>query len=192
MASSLEKIWFVIRNRVRGSRVSPSCYIKNPARIELGTRVKIHSQSSLDASSTGAHSYRLRRDNQPVCLCHGFAWWCVDRPWQRAQQFCTDQRCWRRNDRRARSDRARSAVNLLRALHSDSNTAIADQEYIYQPIVIEDDVWIGANSVILAGVTIGSGSLIGAGAVVTRSCEPYSVLVRVPARLLKKRGSDCR
>lgn len=76
--------------------------------------------------------------------------------------------------------------------YSDANTAIADQEYIYKPIVIEDDVWIGANSVILAGVTIGSGSVIGAGAVVTRSCEPYSVLVGVPARLLKKRGLDCR
>lgn len=54
------------------------------------------------------------------------------------------------------------------------------------PIVIEDDVWLGAGCTVLAGVRIGRGSVVGAGAVVTKSIEPYSVAVGVPARVFKK------
>ncbi|MBO5426953.1 MAG: acyltransferase [Prevotella sp.] len=59
-----------------------------------------------------------------------------------------------------------------------------------QPVVIEDDVWCGANVTILKGVTIGRGSVIAAGAVVTKSFPPYSIIGGVPARLLKRRFSD--
>lgn len=55
------------------------------------------------------------------------------------------------------------------------------------PVVIEDDCWIGANVTILKGVTIGRGSVIAAGAVVTKSCEPYSIIGGVPAKLIKMR-----
>ena len=55
-------------------------------------------------------------------------------------------------------------------------------------IVIEDDVWIGAGAIVLAGITIGRGSFVGAGAVVTRSCPPYSILGGVPARVIGNRG----
>lgn len=54
-------------------------------------------------------------------------------------------------------------------------------------IIVEDDVWIGANSVILPGVTIGRGAVIGAGAVVTRNVPPYSIYAGVPARLVRAR-----
>lgn len=55
------------------------------------------------------------------------------------------------------------------------------------PVIIEDDVWTGANVTILKGVTIGRGSVIAAGAVVTKSCEPYSIIGGVPAKLIKMR-----
>lgn len=55
------------------------------------------------------------------------------------------------------------------------------------PVVIEDDVWTGANVTILKGVTIGRGSVIAAGAVVTKSFPPYSIIGGVPAKLLKMR-----
>ena len=55
------------------------------------------------------------------------------------------------------------------------------------PVVIEDDVWCGANVTILKGVTIGRGSVIAAGAVVTRSIPPYSIAGGVPAKILKQR-----
>ena len=57
------------------------------------------------------------------------------------------------------------------------------------PVVIEDDVWCGANVTILKGVTIGRGSVVAAGAVVTRSFPPYSVIGGVPARLIRMRFS---
>lgn len=55
------------------------------------------------------------------------------------------------------------------------------------PVVIEDDVWTGANITILKGVTIGRGSVIAAGAIVTKSCPPYSIIGGVPAKVLKYR-----
>lgn len=55
------------------------------------------------------------------------------------------------------------------------------------PVIIEDDVWCGANVTILKGVTIGHGSVIAAGAVVTKSCPPYSIIGGVPAKVLKMR-----
>ena len=54
-------------------------------------------------------------------------------------------------------------------------------------VVIEDDVWIGANCVITAGVTIKKGSVIAAGSVVTKDVESYSVVAGVPAKLVKYR-----
>ena len=64
---------------------------------------------------------------------------------------------------------------------------IYKQGHSTAPIIIEDDVWIGSNACILAGVSIGKGSIIGAGAVVTKSVESYSVMGGVTARLIKKR-----
>lgn len=58
------------------------------------------------------------------------------------------------------------------------------------PVVIEDDVWVGANVTILCGVTIGRGSVIAAGAVVTKSCAPYSIIGGVPAKLIRMRFTE--
>ena len=56
-----------------------------------------------------------------------------------------------------------------------------------QDVIIEGDSWFGVNVTILSGVTIGRGSVIAAGAVVTKSCPPYSILGGVPAKILKYR-----
>lgn len=52
-------------------------------------------------------------------------------------------------------------------------------------VVIEDDVWMGANVTVLKGVTIGAGSIIAAGSVVTTSIEPGVLAAGVPARVVK-------
>lgn len=54
-----------------------------------------------------------------------------------------------------------------------------------KPIVVEDEAWIGAGVIVLAGVTIGRGSVVAAGAVVARDVEPYTVAGGVPARTIK-------
>lgn len=57
-------------------------------------------------------------------------------------------------------------------------------------IVIGNDVWIGYEAVILAGVTVGDGAIIGTRAVVTKDVPPYTVVGGVPARPIKKRFPD--
>jgi acetyltransferase-like isoleucine patch superfamily enzyme len=62
------------------------------------------------------------------------------------------------------------------------------QSNIARPIVIGDDVWIGAKAVVLAGVTIGQGAIVAAGAVVNQDVEPYAIVGGVPARKLGERS----
>ena len=54
-------------------------------------------------------------------------------------------------------------------------------------VVIEEDCWIGANAIILSGVTIGKGSVVAAGAIVTKDIPPYSIYKGVPPRNLTAR-----
>lgn len=64
------------------------------------------------------------------------------------------------------------------------------REHLSEEIVIEDRVWIGANAVILKGVTIGHEAVIAAGAVVTRDVPPRTVWGGIPAKELKKLSPD--
>ena len=56
---------------------------------------------------------------------------------------------------------------------------------ISEPVIIEDEVWIGEGAVILKGVTVGKRSVIGANAVVTKNVLPYTVVGGVPARFIR-------
>ncbi|MBW1712937.1 MAG: acyltransferase [Deltaproteobacteria bacterium] len=69
----------------------------------------------------------------------------------------------------------------------ESGQPILEQPSKSQKIVIGQDSWIGANSVVVGGVRIGRGSIIGAGAVVTADTEEYSINVGVPARKVGQR-----
>ena len=55
------------------------------------------------------------------------------------------------------------------------------------PIRVGADVWIGANCVVLKGITIGDGAIVAAGSVVTKSVEAYTVVGGIPARLIRAR-----
>lgn len=59
-------------------------------------------------------------------------------------------------------------------------------------IIVGNDVWIGFEAVIMAGVTIGDGAIIGSRAVVTKDIEPYSIVGGVPAKLIRKRFTDSK
>ncbi len=70
--------------------------------------------------------------------------------------------------------------------YTDVNTPIHQQKILVSPIIVEDDCWIAANSVITAGVTIGRHSVIAAGAVVTKNIPPNSVAAGNPAKVIKQ------
>jgi acetyltransferase-like isoleucine patch superfamily enzyme len=72
----------------------------------------------------------------------------------------------------------------------DVSTPIRLQGVTRKPIVIDDDVWIGAGAKILGGSHVGNGCVIGANAVVKGPTLPFGVYVGNPARLLKMRGEN--
>ena len=57
-------------------------------------------------------------------------------------------------------------------------------------IVLEGDIWVGANATILRGVTIGQGAVIAAGAVVTKDAPPFAIVGGVPAKVIKMRFDE--
>lgn len=61
-----------------------------------------------------------------------------------------------------------------------------------QPVTVNNDVWIGANALILRGVTIGEGAIVGAGAVVTHDVSPFTIVAGNPARVIRELTPDER
>lgn len=72
-------------------------------------------------------------------------------------------------------------------LFTDNTVTIKSQGSELKGIIIEDDVWIGANATILDGVTIGKGAVIAAGAVVNKDVTAYNIAGGVPAKMIGKR-----
>lgn len=77
-------------------------------------------------------------------------------------------------------------VTALNHNFADTDKRIDEQGVSTNPVVIEDDIWIGANAVVLPGVTIGHHSVVAAGAVVTKDVPPHSLVAGVPAKIIKQ------
>ena len=70
---------------------------------------------------------------------------------------------------------------------SERMVPIRQQGHEFAQVVIGDDVWIGVDSVILKGVTVGHGAVVGAGSVVTKDVEAFGIVGGVPARVIGSR-----
>lgn len=70
--------------------------------------------------------------------------------------------------------------------YEDIGIPPSKQKVTTSEIIIEDDVWIGANAVIVAGVLIGKHAVVAAGSVVTKNVPPFSVAAGNPARIIKQ------
>ncbi len=71
--------------------------------------------------------------------------------------------------------------------------AFADASNAYEPAgdtVIGNDVWIGAEAMIMPGIKVGHGAVIGSRALITKDVEPYTIVGGNPAKVIKKRFSD--
>lgn len=81
-------------------------------------------------------------------------------------------------------------VTALNHNFADSNLRIDEQGVTTSPVSIADDVWIGANAVVLPGVSIGQHVVVAAGAVVTKDVPSYSLVAGVPAKIIKNLKSQ--
>ena len=76
-------------------------------------------------------------------------------------------------------------VTALNHNFANKNLRIDEQGVSTNPVTIGDDIWIGANAVILPGVKIGNHSVVAAGAVVTKDVPPHTLVSGVPAKIIK-------
>jgi acetyltransferase-like isoleucine patch superfamily enzyme len=81
-----------------------------------------------------------------------------------------------------------SHVSITTLTHDYTSSNMRFANAISKPIIINNDVWIGTNSTILPGTRIGVGAVVGAGSVVTKDVPPYSIVVGVPAKVVKYRS----
>ena len=77
-------------------------------------------------------------------------------------------------------------ITALNHNFEDPDKKIDEQGISTSAVTIEDDVWIGANAVVLPGVTIGNHSVVAAGAVVTKDVPPHSLVAGIPAKVIKQ------
>lgn len=74
--------------------------------------------------------------------------------------------------------------------YSSLEQPIFSQQCTSKGVMIDDDVWIGANAVVIDGVTIAKHSIVAAGAVVTKDFPEYSIIGGNPAKLIRSRISE--
>jgi len=77
-------------------------------------------------------------------------------------------------------------VTALNHNFADTSKRMDDEGVNTMPVTIEDDVWIGANAVVLPGVRIGTHAVVAAGAIVTKDVPPHSLVAGVPAKVIKQ------
>jgi acetyltransferase-like isoleucine patch superfamily enzyme len=189
----LRKLLFpaLLRSSGRSTIFGRGMVLRHPDRIDIGEGTAIDDNVMLEAGGGGEEGIRIGAD---VIISRG----CVIQA-KTAPVAIGD-----------RSDigcnviiSSISGVELGRAVLVGGNTYIGGGRYktddldelmIDQgleskgPVIIEDDVWLGAGVVVIDGSRIGHGSIVGSGAVVTGTIPPFSIAAGVPARVIKTRA----
>jgi acetyltransferase-like isoleucine patch superfamily enzyme len=178
--------------------IGKGCFVEKdvrwqvPQRIRLGRRVMIGEGCFLDAHSLTGHIVL----NDDVWLSRG----CIVIADDNAEVYLSERayvghRCLLYGHAGIHIGRDALVANDVQLICGNHTFARRDvpiraQPTEERPIVIEDDVWLGASTIVLGGVTIGRGSVVGAGAVVTHELPPYSIARGIPARVVGERGIE--
>ncbi len=83
-------------------------------------------------------------------------------------------------------------IAALNHRYEDDSLPISQQGFSKNPIVVEDEAWIAANSVILSGVKVGKHAVVSAGSVVRRNVPAYSIVAGNPAVVIKRRNPETK
>jgi acetyltransferase-like isoleucine patch superfamily enzyme len=173
-----------------GVIIGKSVALRHPRRITVGKQVAIDDNVLLDASGAGEEGIRL---NDGVIISRN----------------CVIQGKSGPVTIGARADiGCNTVISSIAGVHLGESVLVAGNCYIgggqyfadrldvpmmdqglytKGPVVIGDDVWLGAGVTVLDGVQIGKGCIVGAGAVVTQSLPEYSIAIGVPAKVVKSR-----
>ena len=175
------------------ARLHPLSAIRGRRRIIIGRRTHIGAHCRLDAQAGGGSIHigdRCQLGPSAMLLAHGGAIELGDDC--SVNPFCVLY--GHGGLKIGNGVRIAAGTVIIPANHNfdEPDVPIHQQGVTAQGIVIEDDVWIGANVTVLDGVRLGHGSVIAAGAVVNHDVQPFSVMGGVPARLLKQRGSPAQ
>lgn len=183
----MKKIFFIFKKNIKDKcKISPLIYIKRLQNLTVGKKVKIHKNVSLknqkgkitikDGVTLNENVY-LNATKGDIFIDEG-----------------SEINIYSILDATGGISIGKDVlmghgVKLISYSHyfSNTNQTIKSQGISKDKITIEDNVWIGANSVILSGVKISKGSVIGAGSIVTKDTEPNSINFGVPCKKYKDR-----
>jgi len=185
----LKKIIFILKNKIyKKSKIALSSYIKGYDNIFIGKKVKIMRHVFLDSSKGGNITL-----NDKVSLSH----FCQLQAREGSIEIGEGTEINNFSLIYTGGSKIKIGknvligprVNIIGYQHEfkDINIPIKFQPYISQDIIIEQNVWIGSSSVIMAGITIGEGAIVGAGSIVTKSIKPHTINVGNPCKQIKTR-----
>lgn len=154
-------IWLMVGVKIgRGVYIGKGVLFPQPKNVFLGNYVKIAKSSDIDGENIFIDDHCFINKN---CTIYG-------------------------NVSIGKFSQIGPNCNILSSNHGTvKNELMCKQPGVYKKIVIAEDVWIGANATILAGVTIGKGAIVAANAAVSKNVDPYTIVGGVPAKFIKNR-----
>lgn len=183
-----KKIFWILKQKLNHNRISFKLYIKAPFNIKINSFCKIFRYCELDASKNG----KIILENGVTLNPYSFL---------QADNggFIHIKKGTEINNFTIINSGGKiiigedvligPKVNIISYSHNftDNKISIKKQGCSIKPIIIENNVWIGANCTILAGVKIGTGAIIGANSLVNKNVLPNTVNAGSPCVQLKKR-----
>lgn len=179
-------LFFIVHQRRSGNRISFSAYIKGHERIELGRGCKIHADASIDATRSPGVRFGDKVTLNRYAYVQGGNGGVRLGDRVEINNFSIINGTGGVDI--GEDTLIGPGVRIISYQHRYArNATIHSQAVDAKPIRIGRDVWLGANAIILAGVTIGDGAVVAAGAVVRRDVSAYTVVAGVPATVIKIR-----
>jgi acetyltransferase-like isoleucine patch superfamily enzyme len=183
----LKQLLFSMRARVRsGSRISMAAYVKGTDGIRLGRKCKVHASASIDATRGGGVVFGDQVTLNRFAYVQGGAGGVRLGNHVEINNYSIVNGTGGIDI--GDDTLIGPGVKLISYQHGyRGGMTIRSQPVEAKPIRVGRDCWIGANAIVLAGVSIGDGAVVGAGAVVTRDVPPNAIVAGVPAVVIKQR-----